>query len=87
MILATVKGQTKFKHNKHDSYVTPNINYINSIFYGFYFFDLDGNFIEEMAMNERLSKRISNWLGGFCRPKDFLYFVDYSSSNILKFIE
>jgi len=55
----------KFKHN---NYATRNINYIDSIFYGsnyqiisekkFYFFDSDGNFKEEMAMNERLSQHI-----------------------------
>ena len=56
---------------KHDNYGTYNINYINSIFYGsnysrfkFYFFDSDGNFIEEMAMNENLSKheKLGCWI-------------------------
>ena len=82
----------KFQHN---DYGTWNINFINSIFYGsndeekkFYFFDSDGNFIEEMVMNDNLSKHITHWLGGsLCRDKDNLYLVDYMKSKILKFIQ
>ena len=82
----------KFKHN---NYGTWNINYIDSTFYGsdysekkFYFFDSDGNFIEEMVMNENLSKHISNWPdGSLCVHKMNLYLVDYESSEILKLIQ
>ena len=81
----------KFKHN---NYGTTNINYINSIFYGsnhstqkFYLFDSDGNFKEDMAMNERLSQHILYNKGGFCRHKDVLYLADFSGRKILKFIE
>ena len=79
---------------KHNNYGTWNINYINSIFYGsnysqkkFCFFDSNGNFIEEMAMNENLSQHIKSWPGGFCRHKDVLYLADWVSSKILKFIQ
>ena len=82
----------KFKLN---NYGTSNINYINSIFYGtnyeekkFYFFDSNGNFIEEEVINENwLGEHITHWLGGFCRHNDILYFADYSLSQILKFTE
>ena len=81
----------KFKHN---NYATHSISYISSIFYGsnyyekkFYFFDSDGNFKEEMAMNERLSPHITYWTDGFCRHKDILYLADNKQSKILKFIE
>ena len=82
----------KFQYN---DYGTLNINYIDSVFYGshfqqkkFYFFNSDGNFIEEMAMNDNLSKHITHWLGGsLCRDKDNLYLVDYMKSKILKFIQ
>jgi len=79
---------------KHVNYATFNINYINSIFYGsnyekkkFYLFDSDGNFKEEMVMNERLSPHITFWTDGFCRHKDILYLADYNGRKILKFIE
>ena len=79
---------------KHDNYATYHINYIGSTFYvsnffrkKFYLFDSNGNFIEEMAMNENLSKHVTNWPGGLCRHKDILYLADYMSSKILKFIE
>ena len=80
---------------KHDDYKTYNISYIDSTFYAsnyeqkkFYFFDSDGNFIEEMAMNERLSERIKEGPhGSLCRHKEILYLADWESSKILKFIE
>ena len=77
----------KYKYN----YAT-NLNYIDSIFYGshcvekkFYLFDSDGNFIEEVAMNENISKYMTSWLSGsLCRNKDDLYMTDYSG-QLLKF--
>ena len=49
--------------------------------------DSDGNFKEEMAMNERLSPHIKKWTDRFCRHKDILYLADHYGSKILKFIE
>ena len=79
---------------RHNNYGTWTINYFNSIFYGsnyeekkFYFFDSDGNFIEEMVMNDNLSKHLSHLPGGLWRYKDILYLVDFESCQILKFIE
>ena len=80
---------------KHDNYRTKNLNYFDSTFYGsnneqkkFYFFDSDGNFKEEMAMNERLSELITDGPdGSLCRHKDILYLADWESSKIFKFIE
>ena len=81
----------KFEHN---NYGTWNLNYIDSTFYGlnyeeekFYFFDSDGNFIEEMVMNDNLSKHVADWGGGLCRHKDILYLAGDDSHDILKFIE
>ena len=86
--------KTRALNHKHDNYGTSNINYIYSIFYGsnhstkkLYLFDSNGNLIEEMAMNERLSQHITSWPGGLCRHKDILYLADYTSKKILKFIE
>ena len=86
--------KTRALKHKHNNYETSNIDYINSIFYAsnhslkkFYFFDSDGNFKEEIAMNERYSKHITSGPGGLFRHKDVLYLVDHWSSEILKFIE
>ena len=76
--------KTRALKHKHNNYVTYNISYINSIFYGlnyyekkFYLFDSDGEYIEEMAMNENLSKHITDWNdGSLCSHKDFLYLAD-----------
>ena len=83
--------KTRALKHKHNNYVTYNIKYINSIFYGsnckqkkFYLFDSNGNFKEEMAMNDRLSKHITYWHGGLCKHKDVLYLADYNGSKILK---
>ena len=79
---------------KHDNYGTWNLNYIDSTFYGsnystkkFYLFDSYENFIEEMVMNESLSKHIRNWPGGLCRHKGVLYLADFNEGKILKFIQ
>ena len=76
--------KTRALKHKHNNYVTYNISYINSIFYGlnyyekkFYLFDSDGEYIEEMAMNENLSKHITDWNdGSLCSHKDVLYLAD-----------
>jgi hypothetical protein len=86
----------KFKYDSLD-----NLNYIDSIFYGsnlweekFYFFNSDGNLIEEVKFNEKLSKYMTdcpvNWKivrnsGRLCKIKDTLYMTDYDSSILLKF--
>ena len=79
---------------EYNNYATSNINYIDSMFCAsdyskkkFYFFDSDGKFIEEMAMNENLSNYITYWAGGLCRHKDILYLADFTSKKLLKFIE
>ena len=72
-----------------------NTNYIDSIFYASnflkkkcYFYDSDGNFIEEMPFNENISKHITFYdSGSLCRNKNNLYMADSMSSKILKFIE
>ena len=43
--------------------------------------------MEEMVMNENLSKHIAHWPGGLCRHKNILYLADYNYSKILKFIQ
>ena len=80
-----------FKY-KHDIAGTWNINYIDSTFVAlnvkqkkFYFFDSDGNFLEENTFHEKfiLSKY---WVSGsMCRYKDQLYMIDYDSDKLLKF--
>ena len=85
--------KTRVLKFKHDNYGTCNINYINSIFYGsnfkqkkFYLFDSDGNFIEEMATNERLSQHITYWEDvSMCRYKGQLYMIAFESGKLLKF--
>ena len=96
--------KTRASKFEHDKYGTSCINYIDSIFYGlnynenkFYFFDSDGNFIEEMSMNENFIKILINnsinlpdfwpgFLAGLCSHKNNLYMPDYKSIRILKFI-
>jgi len=52
----------------------------------FYLFGSDGNFIEEMAMNENLSKHITYWAGGtMSKYKGQLYMTDFKSGKLIKF--
>ena len=60
-------------------YGTYHLNYIHKTFYAsryrqkkFFCFDLDGNYIEEIAMNEKSS-------GSLCRNKEALYIIDYDN--------
>ena len=74
--------KTRVLKCRHNNYGTSNINYIDSdsTFYGskfkeskFFFFDYDGNFIEEMEMNENFSEHINtDHSGSLCRRKDNL---------------
>ena len=86
--------ETRALKYKHNNYATYKINYIVSTFYGsnhsakiFYLFDSDGNFIEEMAMNENLIKYTTSWHdGSLSRQKNNLYLVSgqvkyWNSSN------
>ena len=69
------------------------LNYIDSTFYGsnyiqkkFYLFDSDGNFIEEIAWNEKLSKKVSSFSSGsLCRNKEDLYMIDFDGKRLFKF--
>ena len=79
----------KYKCN----YGTYNINYIDSIFYAsnyqqnkFYFFDSDGNFIEEIPINVNLSENMRSWeSGSLCKYKENLLITDFNSSKLLRF--
>ena len=76
---------------------TDNLNYIDSIFYGsdlweekFYYFNSDGNLIEEVKFNEKLREYTTRWAftrfsGRLCKIKDTLYMTDYDLSRLLKF--
>ena len=82
----------KYKHNIAGTKV---INYIDSTFCALnvaqkkmFFFDSDGNFLEEKAFHEKLI--LSNaWLSGsMCKYKDQLYMTDFSSAGkVFKFHE
>ena len=87
-----VSTALKYKHNIRG---TENINYIDSIFCALnlaqkklFFFESDGNFLEEKGFHENLI--LSNvWgsLGGsMCRYKDILYMLDYKSGKVFKFL-
>ena len=86
-----VSKDLKFKYNIAG---TNNINYFYSTFYALnvkqekiYFFDSDGNFLEEKAFHEQLILS-SNWVSGsMCRYKDQLYMTDYNSGKVFKFLE
>ena len=92
--------KTRALKHKHDNYETCNINYIDSTFYclsytnavfqqrKFYFFDSDGNFIEEMAINENLIEHINRHTAGtMCKYKDQLYLIAFLSGKLIKFLE
>ena len=84
--------KTRALKYKYD-YYQHIINYIDSIFcassFGrLFFFDSDGNFIEEMVVNENVKKYLHYHTSGFlCRYKDNIYMTDRNSHEILKFIE
>ena len=91
MFYDLVSYALKYKHN---IYGTFNMNYIDSIFCAlnvhqkkFYFFDLDGNFLEENAFHDKLILTYSWPSGSMCRYKDILYMTDYNSNKIFKFLE
>ena len=81
-----LKSRTlKYKHN-HGT----NLNYIDSTFFGsnrgnnkLYFFDSDGHFTEEMVINDKLSKPMSDELE-LCRHKNDLY-LKGCRGKLLKF--
>ena len=87
----TETGAIKYRY----FYGTYNINYIDSKFYAsnhskkkFYTFDSDGKFIEDLTINDNLSKHLTNWhSGSLCKYKENLYIADYYSSQLLKFIQ
>ena len=83
--------ELKFKHNATGTY---NINYIDSTFCALnillkkmYFFDSDGNYLEEKAFHEKLILSHCITSGSMCRYKNQLYMIDHSSGKILKFLE
>ncbi len=86
--------KTKTLRKKYN-FVVNMINYIDSIFYTsnlqdkkFYFFDSEGNLIEQMLISENLRKYMTNWPSGtLYRYKDILYLTDFNSSKLLKFIK
>ena len=70
----------KYGYNRY------NLDYIDSTFYAsksenkkFYFFDSDGNFVEEITINENLKNN------GLTLYKDNLYMIDHYSNKFLKF--
>ena len=72
----------KYKHNILRTY---NINYIDSIFCAinvwenkFYFFDSDGNFVEEKSFYEERMLSNSMNTGSMCIYKDILYMTEPS---------
>ena len=85
--------KTETLKNQFDS-CTYNINYIDSIFYTsnylekkFYFFDTNGNFIEEISINENICRHMANWpSGNIFRFKNNIYISDYDSGKLLRFI-
>ena len=80
---------------KHIFARTFNINYVDSIFCALnveqkkmFFFDSDGNFLEEKAFHEKLILSDYYKSGSMCKYKDQLYMTDYSSSGkVFKFLE
>ena len=85
-----VSKALKYNHNSGETW---NINYIDSTFCSlnvtqkkFYFFDSNGNFLEEKAFHEKLilSKRAES--GSMCRYKNQLYMTD-GSNKLFKFVE
>ena len=85
-----VSKALKYKHNFAETW---NINYIDSTFYALnvqqkkmYFFDSNGNFLEEKAFHEQLIMS-SYWpSGSMCEYKDQLYMIDYLG-KLYKFVE
>ena len=80
----------KYKHNIGGTYA---INYIYSTFcainYGqkkMFFFDSDGNFLEEKAFHEKLILSDYWPTGSMCKYKDQLYMTD-RSGKVFKFLE
>ena len=85
-----VSKALKYKHNIAETF---SINYIDSTFCALncrknklYFFDSDGNFLEEMAFPKKLILTKCWTSGSMCRYKDQLYVTDYSG-KLLKFLE
>ena len=75
---------------KHKIAGTFTINYIHSTFCGLsverkkiYFFDSDGNFLDEKAFHEKLILTDNGPSGSMCRYKDILY----ESGEVFKFVE
>ena len=85
-----VSKALKYEHNIAGTYA---INYVNSIFCALnveqkkmFFFDSDGNFLEEKAFHEKLI--LSNYFtsGSMCKHKDQLCMAD-RSGKVFKFLE
>ncbi len=81
-----LKYEYKYYTHAHDI-----MNYIDSIFcssnFGkLIFFDSDGNFFEEMMINEKVKQKHINYhtCGFLCSYKDNLYMTDRNSSKIRK---
>ena len=81
----------KYKHNIAKTFT---INYIDSTFCALnveqkkiYFFNSDGNFLQEITFNEKLISSNSWDSGSLCRYKDQLYMTDYSYGRLFKFLE
>ena len=87
-------GSIALKH-EHYTACTYTIDYIDSIFYALnvrqkkmYFFDSDGNFLEEKAFHEKLILKETALSGSMCKYKDQLYLIDYDfKGELFKFLE
>ena len=87
-----VSNGLKYKHNIMG---TCTINYVDSIFCALnyrqkkmFFFDSDGNFLEEKAFHEKLILSNDWHSGSMCKHKDQLYMIDHSiAGKVFKFLE
>jgi len=86
-----VSKALKYKHNIAGTYA---INYVDSTFCALnvdqnkmFFFDSDGNFLEEKAFHEKLILENHELSGTMCKYKDQLYMTDFSSAGkVFKFL-
>ena len=79
---------------RHDTAGTFNINYIDLAFCAlivqqkkFYFFDSEGNFLEEKSFHQKLILSCDWRSGSICRYQDILYMIDCDSGKLFKFLE
>ena len=87
--------ELKYKHNIAGAW---NINYVDSTFYALslnnnvqhnqmYFFDSDGNFLEENVVHKNFIMSRDWGSGSMCRHKNILYIADCTYSILFKFLE